>query len=186
MSSLIKKILSEARKSGGRREQSKVKINRGALAKARALLALQKKQNFKKKNAKKKRLKGKDVTRVKVDKKKREVEKRAKGERRKGSQTGSHHPFKNRSELGPTKIHQVRPPAPPPKRTRVHRKRNRWSCSKIAAYKQKCVGVASDNKGQTLNINIDRQYKRTYNKAFKRYRTKKRAEARKLGVKADR
>lgn len=94
---------------------------------------------------------------------------------------GSHYPFKNKDSLGPTRIHKVRPPAPPPKRTRTHSRANRWSCEKVGSYKQLCTGIANDNKGAKLRINISRSYKKRYNKAFKRHRTLRRAEARRLG-----
>ncbi len=93
----------------------------------------------------------------------------------------SHYPFKNKSTLGPTKIYRVRPPAPPPRGTRVHRRKHQWSCKKIESYKQMCTGIGQTNKGKKLKINIDRGYKKSYNKAFKRNRTLKRAEARRQG-----
>lgn len=97
----------------------------------------------------------------------------------------SHYPFKRKSLLGPRTLHRLRPPAPPPRKTRLHSRRNRWSCNKIAAYRQLCTGIAKDNKGQKLRIRIHQDYKKQYNKTFKHGRTLARAAARRQGRKSD-
>jgi hypothetical protein len=103
---------------------------------------------------------------------------------KKSTGASQHNPFKRHSSLGPTSVYKT-PPAPPkPSDTRTHRRRNRWSCTGegLPKYYQKCVGIG-DKKGKSMTIHIKPDYKTTYNKAYKRHRTKKRAEAKASGKK---
>ncbi len=113
-------------------------------------------------------------------KKKMRVGKKAASAEKKATKGGGggqsqHNPFKRSSTLGPTTVPKTRPPAPPPRRTRVSKETGCWSCKKTSAYNQRCVGRCKKNRGKVVEIKIDREYKQRYNKAFKRHRTMSRA-----------
>lgn len=69
---------------------------------------------------------------------------------------GDHNPFQNKQRLGPG-----------PRGSTMSRKQ-RWSCSG-SGYSYTCVGIASENRGRVLHINIDPDYKRRYNADYKRF-----------------
>lgn len=78
-----------------------------------------------------------------------------------------HDPFKRKSRLGPGP------------RGGTLKKAGRWSCSG-SGYQQTCVGIAADNRGQTIHIVIDPEYKAQYNRDYKRFIRNRRRRRKRL------
>lgn len=72
-----------------------------------------------------------------------------------------HYPFKRKGVLGPTQAHKS---GPPPTGTRRVRKRGKWNC-KCKDYVCKCSGPSGGKK-----IRIKRDYKISYNHAYRKWR----------------
>lgn len=75
-------------------------------------------------------------------------------------------PFRHKSRLGPGPEGEF------------HTEKNKWSCSG-ANYSYQCVGIATENKGNVLNLKVDPEKKAAYNRKYKRFR--KRMRERYLG-----